>query len=171
MGIRLETHWDQEAIRRLLKKAFGRSAEADLVDALRDSDGYEPRLSLVADQHNVVIGYILFTRITLESDPPVPVLGLAPVAVTPAFQNRGVGSALIREGLARADAMGEPLVVVLGHADYYPRFGFVRASTLEIYPPNPDIPDEVFMVKPLSSYRDDLKGTIIYPDTFDSVSD
>lgn len=169
MGIRLETHWDHDAIRRLLTAAFGRSAEARLVDELRDSDAYVPQLALVAESSTVVLGHILFSRVELESDPPAKVLALAPVAVFPAFQNRGVGSALIREGLARADRMSEPLVVVLGHPDYYPRFGFVPASTLGISAPWPDIPDEAFMVKPLSGYRDEMRGTVRYPPAFDAV--
>ncbi|HEX2054654.1 MAG TPA: N-acetyltransferase [Actinomycetota bacterium] len=169
MGIRLETHWDHDPIRRLLTAAFGRVAEAKLVDALRQSDAYVPQLALVAENSTVVLGHILFSRVTLESQPPAKVLALAPVAVFPAFQRRGVGSALIREGLARADRMGEPLVVVLGHPEYYPRFGFVPASSLGITPPWPDIPDEAFMVKPLSGYREDMRGVVRYPPEFDQV--
>lgn len=169
MGIRLETSWDQPEVRRLVTAAFGRRAEADLVDKLRETDGFVPQLSLVADQSGVVVGHIMFTHITLEADPPVQVLALAPVSVYPAFQNRGVGSALIRRGLAIADERGEPLVVVLGHPEYYPRFGFVRASTLGIVSPWPDIPDDAFMVKTLSSYTESMKGKVQYPPEFDET--
>lgn len=168
MGIRLETHWDHDPVRRLLTAAFGRSAEAALVDALRESDAFIPQLCLVAEQSSNIIGHILFSHITLEADPDVQVLALSPVAVYPAFQGRGVGSALIREGLTRADARGEPLVVVLDHPEYYPRFGFVTASSMGIQPPW-DVPDEAFMAKPLSTYREDMRGVVRYPPEFDSV--
>ena len=169
MGIRLETHWDHEPIRRLLTAAFGGSAEARLVDALRNSDSFLPHLSLVAENSSVVLGHILFSRVTLEAERPVQILALAPVAVYPAFQRRGIGSALIRAGLSRADRSGEPLVVVVGHPDYYPRFGFVPARAIGIEPPWPDVPDEAFMAMPLSAYRDDMRGVVRYPAAFDSV--
>lgn len=169
MGIRLETHWDHDPVRRLLIAAFGRSAEADLVEKLRASEAFEPYLTLVAEQSSVVVGHIMFTHITLESDPPARVLALAPVAVWPAFQGRGIGSALIVEGLKRAEERGEPLVVVLGHPGYYPRFGFVPASTMGLLPPWPDVPDEAFMAKPLAGYRDDMRGTVAYPPEFDEA--
>ena len=169
MAIRLETHWDHDPVRRLLTAAFGRSAEARLVDELRESDSFVPNLCLVAEQNSVIVGHILFSHVTLEADPAAQVLALAPVAVYPAFQGRGIGSALIREGLSRAEARGEPLVVVLGHPDYYPRFGFVPASSLGIESPWPDIPDEAFMAKPLSSYRQDMRGVVRYPAAFDVV--
>ncbi|MEX0790145.1 MAG: N-acetyltransferase [Actinomycetota bacterium] len=167
MGIRLETSWDHPEVRRLVTAAFGRRAEAELVDKLRDTDGFIPQLSLVADQSGVVVGHIMFTHITLECDPPVKVLALAPVSVYPAFQNKGIGGALIKRGLTLADERGESLVVVLGHPEYYPRFGFVTASTMGIKPPWPVDPDEAFMAKPLSAYREDMKGTITYPPEFD----
>ena len=149
--------------------AFGRRAEAELVDKLRDTEGFVPQLCLVADNSGVILGHVMFTRVTLESDPPVKVLALAPVSVYPAYQKRGIGSALIRRGLAIADERGEPLVVVLGHPEYYPRFGFVPASSLGIESPWPDIPDDAFMAKPLSGYRDDMKGTVRYPPEFDEA--
>jgi putative acetyltransferase len=124
---------------------------------------------LVADKSGVILGHVMFTHVDLESDPPAKVLALAPVSVYPAFQNRGIGSALISRGLAIAEERGEPMVVVLGHPEYYPRFGFVRASTLGITSPWPDIPDDAFMVKTLSAYREDLKGTVRYPPEFDEA--
>jgi putative acetyltransferase len=169
LGIRLETAWDIPDVRRVVTAAFGRSAEARLVDKLRETEGFVPELSLVAEQSHVVIGHIMFTRITLNGEQPAGVLALAPVSVFPAFQNHGVGSGLIREGLARADHRGEPLVVVLGHPEYYPRFGFVPASTMGIKPPWPVDPDGAFMALPLSAYRKEMTGTITYPPEFDEV--
>jgi len=156
-------------VRRLVTAAFGRRAEAELVDKLRDTEGFVPQLSLVADNSGVILGHVMFTRVTLESDPPAKVLALAPVSVYPAYQKRGIGSALIRSGLAIADERGESLVVVLGQPEYYPRFGFVPASSLGILSPWPDIPDDAFMVKPLSGYRDDMKGTVRYPPEFEET--
>ena len=156
-------------MRRLVTAAFGRRAEAELVDKLRDTEGFVPQLSLVADNSGVILGHVMFTRVTLESDPPAKVLALAPVSVYPAYQKRGIGSALIRSGLAIADERGESLVVVLGQPEYYPRFGFVPASSLGILSPWPDIPDDAFMVKPLSGYRDDMMGTVRYPPEFEET--
>lgn len=153
----------------MVTAAFGRRAEAELVDKLRESHGFVHQLSLVADRSGVILGHVMFTHVTLEADPPVQVLALAPVSVFPAFQKRGIGSALISHGLAIADELGEPLVVVLGHPEYYPRFGFVRASTLGITPPWEDVPDDAFMVKPLSAYREDMRGTVRYPPEFDET--
>ena len=95
----------------------------------------------------------------------VDVLGLAPVAVRPSHQRSGAGTALIEEGLRRADAAGAPLVIVLGHPSYYPRFGFERASVHGIVPTSA-WNDESFMVRRLSSYDPSLRGTIVYPDAF-----
>lgn len=153
----------------MVTAAFGRRAEAELVDKLRESDGFVHQLSLVADSSGVILGHVMFTHITLEAGSPVQVLALAPVSVYPAFQRRGIGSALISRGLEIADELGEPLVVVLGHPEFYPRFGFVTASTLGIKPPWPVDPDEAFMALPLSGYREDMKGTIVYPPEFEEV--
>lgn len=167
--IRLETQWDHDSVRRLNNAAFGRSVEARLVDLLRESKAFVPQLSLVAEDNSVVIGHILFTRIFIGSDPGTAALALAPMAVYPAFQNRGVGTALVNDGLRRAEEMGEALVVVVGHPDYYPRFGFVPGRPLGIAPPWDDVPDDAFLVKTLSGYRDDMKGVVAYPPEFDTV--
>lgn len=162
---------DSDAIRRLLDSAFGRRAEGELVAKLRDSSAVAPHLCLVAEEDQVVIGHIFYSYITLRtpSGDARQVLALAPMAVFPAFQNRGVGTALVVESLRRADARGESLAVVVGHAGYYPRFGFVPARSLGIEPPYPEMPDDVFMAKTLSGYTQDLKGTVEYPEAFDLV--
>jgi putative acetyltransferase len=123
MGIREERPSDVPHIRAVNTAAFGRSEEADLVDRLR-ADG-EFVLSLVAEDAAGIQGHILFTRLSVVSaGTAIPAVALAPVAVLPERQKRGIGSALIREGLSRCQARGHSLCVVLGHADYYPRFGF-----------------------------------------------
>ena len=121
--VRPETPADREAVRRVNRLAFGRDDEAALVDALRDR-GYA-RLSLVAEVGGSVVGHVLFSDLPIvTAGGTVAALALAPVAVEPEYQKRGVGAALIRAGLAACREAGHRVVVVLGHADYYPRFGF-----------------------------------------------
>ncbi|RFF30699.1 GNAT family N-acetyltransferase [Wenzhouxiangella sediminis] len=107
-------------------EAFETEAEARLVDRLRQSA--DPFLSLVARFGDVVVGHILFTPVHLADRGKAGLLGLAPMAVLPAFQGQGIGGQLIERGLAAARELGARGVVVLGHAAYYPRFGFRPAS-------------------------------------------
>jgi putative acetyltransferase len=129
---RCETSADVAAIREVNLQAFGKTYEPDLVQAIRsDPAAWLPDLSLVAiDGEGRVVGHILFSRVHIDS---VPVLSLGPLAVLPTHQNQGVGGALIRAGLAAARAAAEHLVILLGHADYYPRFGFLLASDFDIH--------------------------------------
>jgi putative acetyltransferase len=122
VNIRPERAEDAAAVRSLLVAAFAGDAEADLVERLcRDGDLV---LALVTEDA-AVCGYVAFPRLTIEDrSGRHAAIGLAPVAVTPQRQRRGVGSALIREGHRRLAAQGESLVFVLGHAAYYPRFGY-----------------------------------------------
>jgi putative acetyltransferase len=167
MIIRSEKPADFDAIDEVVRLAFdGRSEEVDLVRAIRASEYYVPKLSLVADDSSV-IGHIMLSYVHLEDR---QVLSLAPLSVHPEHQNKGTGDALSREALRLADAMGEPLVVVLGHPSYYPRFGFEPASKHGIEPHAPDIPEDVFMVVPLSNYDPTSRGRIAYPAAFDETS-
>jgi putative acetyltransferase len=126
-------------VRAVLLDAFGQPEEADLVDALRKGAAFLPELSLVAQAGPSVVGHILFTRLEVRGDDARPGLALAPMAIARGFQRLGIGGQLIRAGLAAAREKGEPFVVVLGHADYYPRFGFERASRFGIRAPM-DVP-------------------------------
>jgi putative acetyltransferase len=138
---------DRAAVRALHDLAFGRAAEGRVVEALRD---VEPRVSLVARLDGEVVGHILFTAVRIESPGATwSALGLAPMAVHPLHQRRGIGSALVREGLRACAALEERVVVVLGHPDYYPRFGFRSARPLDLSSEFP-APDEAFMVAELS---------------------
>ena len=121
--IREEQTGDAEAIRRVNTEAFGQPQEAQLVDALRNN--CSDLLSLVAVDGQDIVGHILFSPALLGD---VEGMGLAPMAVIPARQRDGVGSELVRAGLAKLEERGCLFVIVLGHADYYPRFGFERAS-------------------------------------------
>jgi len=141
--VRREEPRDIPAVRYVNERAFGRPAEANLVDALRGRQ--KVTLSLVAVQDDQVLGHILFSPITIEAGEKVfHAVGLAPMAVLPERQRQGIGSLLVRIGLAECRKAGYECVVVLGHPEYYPRFGFVPASkygmTCEY-----DVPDEVFM--------------------------
>jgi putative acetyltransferase len=127
VALRPETPADAPGVRRVNEEAFGQPDEAEIVDRLRArAEGY---LALVAVEGNEVVGHIAFSRVTL--DPPRPelsLLGLAPMAVLPDRQGEGVGSALVREGLAACREAGADAVFVLGHPGYYPRFGFTPAA-------------------------------------------
>lgn len=124
-SIRPEITADQAAVRDIVTAAFAQPLEADLVDALRASGN--AIISLVAEVDGAVVGHILFSPVTIAGAPS-RVLGLAPVSVSPAVQRSGIGGALIRTGLAQAAALDYTAIVLLGHATYYPRFGFVPAS-------------------------------------------
>lgn len=144
--IRRETPADEAAIHALNLAAFGGSLEADLVDALRREA--RPFVSLVAVDGDSIVGHIAFSPASLDSDAGKPIAGLGPMAVLPSRQRQGIGSALVEAGLEHCRTAGFVAVVVLGHATYYPRFGFVRASDFGLgceY----DVPEEVFMAREL----------------------
>jgi putative acetyltransferase len=141
LTIRPERPADADAVRRVNKVAFGQPDEADLVDRLRQSGARY--LGLVAEAEGGVVGHVLFTPVSLDAG-TADVRGLAPMAVLPEHQRSGVGSALVRAGLAACAEDGAEAVVVLGHPDYYPRFGFRPASAFGLACAY-DVPDEAFM--------------------------
>ena len=171
MFIRPETPEDIDEIDAVVEAAFGRPAEAKLVRLLRASDVFVPELSLVAVEDGAVVGHVMITHATLTSEAGKErrILLLAPLAVRPDRQRDGIGGALVNAGLAAADARGEPLVVLLGHPQYYPRFGFEPAGQRSILPPEPDVPRDEFMVKRLSAYDSSYTGRVAYPPAFDEI--
>lgn len=168
MNIRASNCSDYQAIAELNRLAFGQENEAKLVELIRDSDRYIPELEMVAELSGAVVGHILFSYIDLVGQENLQVLSLAPMAVRPEFQRRGIGSALVRVGLEAALSRGESLVIVLGHPQFYLRFGFEPSVVYGISSPFP-VPEEVFMVKPLKNYQRRYRGKVVYPPAFNEV--
>ena len=134
MHIRPETSADHAAIREVNQLAFGGDAEARLVDALRD--GGHVRISMVAEADPQVVGHILFSALTIATPRGIlDGLSLAPMAVIPSHQRRGIGSSLIREGLRACREAGHRVVIVLGHPEFYPRFGFSATLAEPLHSP------------------------------------
>ncbi|RMG27220.1 MAG: N-acetyltransferase [Bacteroidetes bacterium] len=166
--IRAESPADYDAIDRLNELAFGQPQEAALIRRLRLRTDFIPQLSLLAFLEEQAVGHILFSPIVIEhGQGRQPALALAPMAVHPAHQRRGIGSRLVRQGLERARALGHASVIVLGHAAYYPRFGFQPAARWGIEPPF-DVPSEVFMALELRPGAL-LAGRVRYPPEFAEV--
>jgi putative acetyltransferase len=164
---------DESAIRRVHADAFGpqyageQPVEPQLVDDLRASGAYLGALSLVAVADGEIVGHVCCTRATLlpRGD---PVLGLGPLGVRQSHQHRGVGGALVHAVLGAADALDEPLVVLLGHPDYYPRFGFRPAAEVGVEPENPEwIP--FFQARTLTGYRPELRGRFRYAQPYNDL--
>ncbi|WP_327165170.1 bifunctional class I SAM-dependent methyltransferase/N-acetyltransferase [Streptomyces zaomyceticus] len=151
-------------VRPLVAAAFGSDAEADLVDALRrDPDAWLPGLSYVAEATDgSVAAHALITRCRVGG---APAAALAPVAVAPEYQRTGAGQAVVRAVLDAARLRGESLVLVLGHPEYYPKFGFARASEYAIKP-GFEVPDEAMMALVLDDCVPVPAGTIAYPAAF-----
>jgi putative acetyltransferase len=144
--VREEGPDDIEAVRRLNEKAFGQLAEANIVERLREN--CPNLLSLVAIQVDQIVGHLLFSPVSIEGDGKnMQGMGLAPMAVLPEYQRRGIGSLLVKEGLEILTNRSCPFVVVLGHPEYYPRFGFERASLCGIRSQWEGVPDEAFMIR------------------------
>jgi len=152
--IRRETPEDIDSIRYVNEQAFGQKEEAELIDKLRNRDVVT--LSLVAVQDNEIVGHILFSPVTVESErSSFEAIALAPMAILPAYQSKGIGSQLVQAGLEECRRLGYEIIVVLGHPDYYPRFGFVPAKTKGI-DCEFEVPDEAWMV--LELREDTLAG-------------
>lgn len=178
--IRREAPGDAAAIRSVTVAAFARPGavhppvEAALVDDLRASRAWLPALSVVAlspaalsaaagGADGDVVGHVLCTRGHVGQ---APVLALGPLSVHPDSQRRGVGSALMHAVLGAADALGEPLVALLGSPDYYRRFGFLLSDEYGITPPQPRWRPH-FQVRALTAYQPDVRGMFAYPPPFD----
>ena len=142
--IRPETPEDLDSIRYVNEQAFGTKKEVELIDKLRKRGVLT--ISLVAIQDGEVVGHIAFSPVVIESGlSSFEAIALAPMAVLPAYQRKGIGSQMVRAGLGECHRLGHEVVVVLGHSDYYPRFGFVLARSKGI-DCEFEAPDEAWMV-------------------------
>lgn len=165
MQIRQEEFRDYEAVYMVVKTAFETAehtdgTEQDLVVSLRQSNAFVSELSLVATENGKIVGYILFTEIKIGADTE---LALAPLAVAPAYQNKGVGSRLITEGHKIAKRLGYSYSVVLGSDKYYPKFGYVPAARYGIRAPF-DVEDKNFMAVQFKNKT--VNGTVEYDKAF-----
>lgn len=171
LEIRQENKDDFNTVFEVNKLAFGQDNEANLVDLLRTSNAFIPELSLVAIFGNKIVGHILFTKIKIihKDETETESLALAPMAVRPEYQNKGIGGKLVKHGLNKAKDLQFKSVIVLGHEHYYPKFGFVTADRWNIKSPY-DVPTNVFMA--LELVTDGLKnisGFVKYPNEFETV--
>jgi len=168
IDIREEQPEDTTTIRSVNIEAFGRPQEANLVETLRTNGGV--LVSLVATNEDQIVGHILYSPVTVASgEKKITGAGLGPMAVRPAYQRRGIGSKLIEFGTTRLRQGGCPFIVVLGHADYYPRFGFRPASDYELTC-EWNVPDNAFMALALNeAIIRDVSGLVEYRAEFSSV--
>ena len=167
MLIRAEEQRDRTAVHAVNVSAFETPAEADLVDALREQA--EPLVSLIAEDNGAIVGHIMFSPVSLSGHAALKIMGLAPMAVAPGHQRKGIGSSLVRAGLEQCRQLGFGAVVVLGHPTYYPRFGFSSSTRFGIgceY----EVPEEVFMVVELEAgFLRDASGRVKYHIAFSNI--
>jgi len=168
--IRPERAEDHAAIYEVNKRAFNQEDEAQLIERIRTSPHFIPVLPFVAVKAGKIVGHILFSSIIIKTPTnSVSALLLAPMAVLPEFQRQGIGSLLIKKGLEECRCLGHEIVVVIGHPEYYPRFGFssARAKKLHILF---KVPDEAFLVLELiPGVLDNVRGVVEFPSPFDGM--
>ncbi|WP_411971439.1 GNAT family N-acetyltransferase [Sphingobacterium sp. Lzh-3] len=178
LKIRQEKSSDPTIVFELIRLAFENEQYSDhqehiLVEKLRKKAEFIPQLSMVAEVEGEIVGYILLTKVQIidkENQKVFDSLALAPVAVLPLFQGKGIGGKLILGAHQIAKELDFGSVVVLGHADYYPKFGYVPASVYGIKFPF-DVPDENCMIKELTDNSlKGIQGTVHYPEEFGVIS-
>ena len=170
MIIRQEKPEDIDDIHALNELAFGQPQEANIIAKLRIN--CDNLLSFVAVENEKVVGHILYSPVTIEGQHGViSGMGLAPMAVLPEMQHKGIGTQLVKSGIENLREVQCPFIIVLGHPEYYPRFGFERASLYGIKCQWEGIPDDAFMilwldkskmnrVSELTKYRDEFNAAI-----------
>ena len=166
--IRKENKNDYNEVYNVIKKAFETAEhsdgnEQDLVGRLRKSKAFIPELSLVAVEENKIVGYILFTKIKIKDNIE---LALAPLAVLPEYQRKGIGKKLIETGHNIAKNLGYHYSIVLGSENYYSKMGYIPAIQYGIKAPF-QVPDENFMAIKLNDTNIEIKGTVEYAKEFE----
>ena len=168
MLVRMEEERDRVAVRRVNLAAFQSPFEADLADILREQAS--PIVSLVAEEDEGIVGHIMFSPVLLTGHPGIRAMGLGPVAVTPRHQRIGIGKRLVRTGLEQCRQRGFHAAVVLGHPEYYPRFGFLPSTRYGLSCEF-NVPEPVFMAMELQpDALNGRTGTIKYHPAFSRKS-
>ena len=173
VSIRLETPGNEPGVRHVHEAAFPGPEEADIVDRIRREApaGWQSLVAL--DEEGSIVGHLLLSPCRVkdaDGEPVGEVLALGPVAVLPAVQRRGIGSALMSAAIGLAVARAIPAVVLLGYPSYYLRFGFLPARGLGLLPPADAWPDSAWMARRLPAWTDVMRGTVRYPEAFEPLS-
>jgi len=171
--VRAERSSDVESIRNVLEAAFGKALEADIVDGVRGSADWLPDGSLVAvGERGDIVGHVLVSRARVVADDgaATEIAVIGPVAVAPAVQRRGVGSELMHAAISASIARRLPVICLVGHPTYYPRFGFEPARQLGLRPPDEHWPEQAWMALRLPEWTSALRGVVAFPGAFDSAA-
>jgi len=164
--IRQEVKEDHKRVYEITKMAFDQENESKLIEKIRSGPNFIPELSLVAEKDNEIVGHILFSKIKIVGESEYETLMLAPIAVIPELQKQGIGGKLIKNGIEKAIELGFDSIIVVGHKDYYPKFGFQKASKWGIKCPF-EVPDGAFMAIELTENALENKaGVVQFPEEF-----
>ena len=167
MIIRREKKEDFKSIYEINYQAFKQKNESELIERIRGSKNFVPELSLIAETNGRIVGHILLSKIKIKGEKEYESLILAPMAVLSELQKQGIGEKLITEGLKKARELGFSSVIVLGHKDYYPKFGFEKASKWNIKC-SLEVPDEAFMAIELNiGALTEKSGIVEFPKEFE----
>jgi predicted N-acetyltransferase YhbS len=164
--IRQEVKEDYKRVFKITKLAFGQEKESKLIEKIRKGPNFVPELSLVAEKNNEIVGHILFSKMKIVGESEYETLMLAPLAVIPELQKQGIGGKLVKKGIEKAIELGFDSIIVVGHKDYYPKFGFQKASKWGIKCPF-EVPDGAFMAIELTKKALENKaGVVQFPEEF-----
>jgi putative acetyltransferase len=164
--IRQEVQEDYKSVYEINKMAFGQENESKLIEKIRRGPNFVPELSLVAEKDNEIVGHILFSKMKIVGESEYETLMLAPLAVIPKLQKQGIGGKLIKKGIEKAIELGFDSITVVGHKNYYPKFGFQKASKWSIQS-SIEVPDENFMAIELTENALENKaGVVQFPEEF-----